>query len=134
MRFTRITIIRSTRPEPSDINQELQWFGASLGLFGIRDKDKSCFRVFITLLKTLKTKENLSSDEIAERTKLTRGTVVHHLNHLMSSGIVISEKNTYSLRMDSLQQMVDHLKNDADDAWTRIKAVAKDIDQKLELK
>ena len=133
MRVTRITIIRSSKPEPGDVNHELQWFGGSLGLFGIRDKDKSCFRVFIALLNSLKANEALSSDEIAERTKLTRGTVVHHLNHLMGAGIVIVERNKYSLRMDNLQEMVDHLKRDADEAWGRISAVAKDIDKKLGL-
>lgn len=134
MRITKITIIRSSRPEPADVNNELQWFGASLGLFGNRDKDKSCFRVFITLLKSLKEADRLSSDEIASRTKLTRGTVVHHLNRLMGAGIVVAERNAYSLRMDNLEEMVTHMKRDADDAWERIMAVAKDIDGKLGLK
>jgi len=133
MRFTKITIIMSSRPEKSDINQELQWFGGSLGLFGLRDKDKSCFRVFITLLKSMKANERLSSDEIALRTKLTRGTVIHHLDHLMSAGIVVSEKNRYSMRMDTLAGMVDYMKGDADSAWNKLKDVAKDIDQKLGL-
>ena len=45
MRFTKITIISAKKPKESDINEKLQWFGGSLGLFGIRYKDKSCFRV-----------------------------------------------------------------------------------------
>lgn len=133
MRFTKITIIVSSRPEKTDINQELQWFGGSLGLFGLRDKDKSCFRIFITLVKAMKTNESLSSDEIALRTKLTRGTVIHHLNNLMSSGLVIADKNRYSMRMDTFDGMVDYMKGDADAAWNKLKDVAKDIDQKLGL-
>ena len=134
MRFTRITIIRSSRPEKKDINKELQWFGGTLGLFSLRDKDKSCFRVFITLLQGLKQDKKLTSNEIAMRTGLTRGTVVHHLNKLMSSGIVVSEHNEYSLRMDNLEKMVEHIKRDADDAWEKLREVAKDIDEKLGLK
>lgn len=133
MRFTRITIIRSTRPERDDVNRELQWFGGSLGLFNLRDKDKSCFRIFIALIQGLKDNKKLSSDEIAAMTKLTRGTVVHHLNHLMESGIVVAERNKYVLRMDSLQEMVNHMKRDVDDAWEKLKEVAKDIDGKLGL-
>lgn len=133
MRYTRITVIVGAKPERTDINHEIQWFAGSLGLFGLRDKDKSCFRIFIALLQSLKTGERLSSDEIAFRTKLARGTVVHHLNNLMDSGIVRVERNKYFLRMDSLQEMVDYLKRDADDAWTRIKDVARDIDKKLGL-
>ena len=134
MRFTRITIIRSTKPEKKDINKELQWFGGTLGLFNLRDKDKSCFRIFITLLKALKEDQKLTSDEIAMRTKLSRGTVVHHLNKLMTSGIVISERNKYSLRMDNLEEMVEHIKRDVDEAWLKLREVAKDIDEKLGLK
>jgi predicted transcriptional regulator len=133
MRYTKITVIVSAKPARSDVNQELLWFAGSLGLFGLRDKDKSCYRIFVTLLKTLKTGEKLSSDEIAERTRLTRGTVIHHLNNLMDSGIVISERNKYFLRMDTLEEMVDYLKRDADEAWARISDVAKDIDGKLGL-
>jgi predicted transcriptional regulator len=133
MRFTKITIIVGSKPEKNDINQELQWFGGSLGLFGHRDKDKSAFRIFITLLKSLKSGEKLNSDEVASRTKLSRGTVVHHLNNLMSAGIVVAEHNKYFLRMDNLEEMVDYLKKDADNAWERIREVAKDIDSKLGL-
>ena len=133
MRFTRITIIRSTRPEKTDINKELQWLGGSLGLFNLRDKDKSCFRIFIALIQSAKDNRKLTSDEIASRTKLTRGTVVHHLNHLMESGMVVSEKNKYVLRMDSLKEVIDQLKKDADEAWDKLMEVAKDIDDKLGL-
>jgi predicted transcriptional regulator len=131
MRYTKITVIVSSKPAKSDINHEIQWFAGSLGLFGLRDKDRSCFRIFVALLESLQKNERLSSDEIAERTKLTRGTVVHHLNNLIDSGIVVNEKSKYFLRMDSLEEMVDYLKQDADQAWQRIREVAKDIDGKL---
>ena len=47
----RITIINVRKPALRTINDELQWLGSSLGLFNLRDKDKSCFRIFIELLK-----------------------------------------------------------------------------------
>ena len=133
MKFTKITVIVSSKPKQDDVNQELQWLAGSLGLFGLRDRDKSCFRIFIALVQALQRGERLSSDELAERTKLTRGTVVHHLHNLIDSGIVRMERNKYFLRMDSLEQMVDYLKRDADDAWGRLKEVAKDVDFKLGL-
>ena len=133
MKFTKITIILNAKPKKADINQELQWFGASLGLFGLRDKDKSAFRIFITLLEALQKGEELTSDEIATRTDLTRGTVIHHLNNLMSSGIVVSDRNKYILRMDNLEGIVDYMKKDADAAWDRLREVAQNIDRKLGL-
>src|SRR3989344_162695 len=102
--INRITIINVRKPRYKNINEELQWFGNALGLFGMRDKDKSCFRLFIELLKLSRKQQQSSSDELAERLGLTRGTVVHHLNKLMESGIVVHEHNHYMLRVDSLKQ------------------------------
>ncbi|NQU98873.1 winged helix-turn-helix transcriptional regulator [Candidatus Woesearchaeota archaeon] len=133
MRFTKITIINSRKPAVHDINEQLQWFGGSLGLFGTRDKDKSCFRVFIVLLKNLKEEGPISSDEIADRTGLTRGTVVHHLNKLMRSGIVTSEKGGYQLKVDKLEHLVDIIKDNVDRAFDNLKEIGKDLDKKLGL-
>ena len=94
----RVTIVRVRRESPNNVNQELQWLGNSLGLFNLRDRDSSCFRVFITLVKRAKRNEVLSSDEIAHRLNLTRSTVVHHLTKLIDSGIVVREKGGYLLR------------------------------------
>jgi len=133
MRFVRITIIRTKKPDTENINEELQYLGYSLGLFSERDKDKSCFRIFIILLKALKTGAYFSSDEIAARTNLTRGTVIHHLNRLMESGIVVNDKNHYILAVDNLQELVELSRGNINKTFDNLKSVAKRIDQKLEL-
>ena len=135
MQFTRITIIRiSKKPEVLEINSELQYLGESLGLFNERDKDKSCFRIFIILLRALKKNHKLTSDEIAESSNLTRGTVIHHLNRLMESGIVLSQKNTYFLAVENMGELVELVKNNLIRTCNSLKPVAANIDKKLELK
>jgi predicted transcriptional regulator len=133
MRFTRITIIRIKKPEQDHINEELRFLGESLGLFNERDKDKSCFRIFIALLKSLKTNHRLTSDEIADRTNLTRGTVVHHLNRLMESGIVVNQKGYYILAVDNMEELVELVKNNLTKTFDNLKPIARNIDKKLEL-
>ena len=136
MRFVKITIIKAkNQPNHSNINELLQWLGGSLGLFNSRDKDKSCYRVFLVLLEDLKgRKRGLTSDELALATKLTRGTVVHHLNRLMDSGIVVSERGYYALRVDSLEQLVREVQDGVNKTFERVKEVARYIDARLELK
>ncbi|MGV8172439.1 MAG: ArsR family transcriptional regulator [Candidatus Woesearchaeota archaeon] len=134
MRFTRITIIRMRKPEQEHINDELKFLGESLGLFSERDKDKSCFRIFILLIKALKTGHKLTSDEIADSTNLTRGTIIHHLNRLMESGIVVSQKNYYMLAVDSMEELVELVKNNLTKTFDNLKPIARNIDKKLELK
>jgi len=134
MRFTRITIIRIRKPEQEHINDELKFLGESLGLFSERDKDKSCFRIFILLIKALKTGHKLTSDEIADSTNLTRGTIIHHLNRLMESGIVVNQKNHYMLAVDSMEELVELVKNNLTKTFDNLKPIARNIDKKLELK
>ncbi len=133
MRFTKITIIRANVPKARSVNEELQWLGASLGLFNLRDKDKSCFRIFVTLIKSLKAGRPLSSDDVADQLNLTRGTVIHHLNKLMESGLVVQEKNHYVLSVETLEELVDVVQKNINRALDGLKSVAKDLDERLEL-
>ncbi len=127
----KVTVIKVRRLTDNNINNDLQWVGNSLGLFGLRDKDKSCFRIFITLVKKSDSNAPLSSDEIAEKLNLTRGTVVHHLTRLMDSGIVIHEKEGYLLRENNLQRLILDLERDTETIFEELKQVAKEIDERL---
>lgn len=129
----RITIIRMRKPISNEINEELQWLGSSLGLFSLRDKDKSCFRIFIELMKNSKTQTpTISSDELAYKLNLTRGTVVHHINKLIEAGIVIKEGNKgYMLRSNSLKELVEEVEKDIKRTYDDLKNMATKIDMKL---
>ena len=129
----KITIIKFRKPLKKNINEELQWFGSSLGLFNLRDKDSSCFRIFIELVKSSRKKKPLSSDELAYKTGLSRGTAIHHLNKLMGSGIVINEKNKYILRVENLKVLVEEIEKDIKRTCSDLKDIAKNIDEELGL-
>ncbi len=131
--YQRITIIRSQKPSKNNLNEELKWFGRSIGLFGLRDKDKSCYRVFVELLRSARAQKPLTSDEIAYRLKLSRGTVVHHLNKLIESGVVMSNKNQYMIRVDNLAVLVDELEKDMERAFSDLREVARIIDSELDI-
>jgi predicted transcriptional regulator len=130
----RITIINIRKPDSVNINSELQWLASSLGLINLRDKDKSCFRIFIELLKSSKEKHQLSSDELAFSLGLSRGTVVHHLNKLMESGLVVNEHNRYILRVATLHALVDEIERDFKRATEELREAAEEMDRKLGLK
>ncbi|MFC1768234.1 ArsR family transcriptional regulator [Nanoarchaeota archaeon] len=126
-----ISLIYIKKPVSPNINHKLQWLGSSLGLFNLRDRDKSCFRIFIELIKTSKHNEPISSDELSSRAHLTRGTVVHHLHKLMDSGIVIKERRGYILRQDELTSIVNLIEKDCIKMCESLKDVAKEIDESL---
>ena len=129
--FKKITIVRIKKLKPKNLNQEIQQFSNSLGLFTVRDKEKSCYRIFIELLKAAKLNTALTSDELAYKLNLTRGTVVHHLNRLMDSGLVISKRNQYTLRTKDLQTLIGKLKKDAVEFFDDLKHIAEEIDKSM---
>jgi len=108
-RFQRITIVK-LKPVEENLNKELQFLSESLGLFSERDKERSCFRIFIELLKATKKKEGLSSDELAYKLNLSRGTVVYHLTRLIGAGLVVVNDNKYSLRDKNLESTLKKMK------------------------
>jgi predicted transcriptional regulator len=127
----QITLVKVRKNFGSNINEELRWLGNSLGLFGLRDKDSSCFRVFINLLK--RRNYPISSDEIAEMLSLSRGTVIHHLTKLINSGIVIREREGYLLKEDNLESVINEVKKDVETLFENLKESAKEIDKELGL-
>jgi DNA-binding transcriptional ArsR family regulator len=139
MKPTRIVIIKAEQPEMQNVNDLLQWFGGSLGLFSMRDRDRSCFRVFIVLLKSGKKERGkavsgVSSEEIAEVTSLSRGTVVYHLNKLMEAGLVREAKKKYYLEADTLEGLAEKLRMDAEIALENLKRLGREIDGKMKRK
>lgn len=132
VKIGRIDIVRLRKPrQDAESNELLQWFGRSLGMFGLRDKDKSCFRLFIELLKSGRGGKALSSDELAYRLRLSRGTVVHHLTRLMDAGIVIKSGSSYLLREESLVTLVEEIREDMERTCDDLAAVAERIDRSL---
>ncbi len=129
----RLTVIKLRKPAEKDVNKDLQWFSQSLGLFGDRDKEKSCFRVFLELIKASRRKKALTSDELALRSNLTRATVIHHLHKLIESGLVVHNDNMYLLRVDNLENIVLELKKDIMRAFEDLQDIAKDLDEELGL-
>ena len=133
MTLRKITIIKINKLPRDNVNENLQWFSNSLGLFGNRDKEKSCFRVFLEILKVSKNNKGISSEQIAIRSNLSRATVVHHLNTLNETGLIISKNKRYFLRVENLEELVETIKSEADDVLKELKKTAKDLDDELGL-
>ena len=89
------------------------------------------FSIFVELLKSSKRGKGLSSDEIAFKSGLSRGTVIHHINKLIESGLVIVEERKYILREARLEPLIDEVEKDVIRSLDGLRAIAKDIDKKL---
>ncbi len=128
----RVTILRIRHPRQQGLNEELQWLCSSLGLLGERDKERTCFRLFLEMLKIARKTEGVTSDSLAESLALSRPAVLHHLAALQERGIVIHEGKRYFLCNDSLQGIMHKLQKDAEETLKDLATVAAELDRILE--
>jgi len=128
IREFQITIRKIKKPKLTNLNENIQFLAESLGLFNKRDKEKSCYRVFLELVKN---KSGLSAEEITITTNLTRPTVIHHLKNLLDYNLIIKDKSKYKIKKESLNSLVDFLENEVNAALNELKEIAKDIDKEL---
>ena len=126
-----ITIKKIKRPKGSDLNNDLQIISHSLGLFTKRDKEKSCFRVFVEILKN---KNGMAAESITLNTNLSRATVIHHLNYLMKSGLIVKKKHKYFLRAKNVEELIRQISNDINETLDDLKKTARNIDNELTFK
>lgn len=130
----RITLIKLRKPSLKNVNTDLQWISESFGLFGERDKEKSCFRVFMELIKSARIGKSLTADQIAFKSNLTRATVIHHLHKLEESGLITHEGNKYILRSDNLEDLTNEIENDILSVFEEMHSIARELDEELGLK
>ncbi|MFW6024777.1 MAG: ArsR family transcriptional regulator [Candidatus Woesearchaeota archaeon] len=130
--FRKIKLCNFQIEEELDLNAKLAVFTSSLGMYSVRDKDKSMYRIFLELFKSSLFDEGLKSSDLAKKTGRSRGTIVFHLNKMLDSGLIIQKDNKYYLREKNLNQLVDTLKKDIDRYLEDLKTLGKDIDVQME--
>ncbi len=131
--FSKYVILDLRMPSSAEFDGDVEWVCKCFGFLESRDKEKTATRVFRALLEAMKDRKGLSSDELAEKTGLTRGTMVYHLNNLIQSGLVVHREGRYELRGMSLQRTVQEIKRDISRVFENIEHVAKGIDETLSL-
>ena len=129
--ITKRLTLSWTRKMPGDINAELQWLCDSLGLFPLRDYNSSMYRLFIELIKDSRRGTYATSDELAYRVGLTRGTVIHHLNKLMAAGIVMRQHKYYVLKDRTVARVIRTVRADVNELFDELEQAAEKIDKML---
>lgn len=131
--FAKYEILDLRMPPAAEFDEDVEWICRCFGFLESRDKEKTAAKVFKALLEAMKQGKGLSSDELSEKIGLTRGTMVHHLNNLIQSGLVVHREGRYELRGMSLQRTVQEIQRDINRIFENIEHVARSIDETLDL-
>ncbi len=129
----KFIIIEDDSEFSQDLNSMLQCFSQGLGLFSERDKEKSCFRIFVELIKAEKNRDRLSSDEIAFNAHLSRASVIHHIERLENAGLIKAKRNRYFLAKSNLGELTIVIKKDIDNIFKNLEKTARKLDKEIGL-
>lgn len=127
-------VLLSVRKPPTiEYETDLEWICRTFGFLESRDKKKTAFLIFKALVEATVHNKGLTSDELAEKVGLTRGTMIHHLNKMMKSGLVIFHEGSYKLRERSLKNTVEEIQRDLTRLFENLLEVAESLDRTLGL-
>jgi len=121
------------KPSIAEYPTDLEWICRTFGFLELRDKQKTAYLIFKALVEANVHNDGLTSDELAEKLNLTRGTMIHHLNKMMKSGLVIFHGSKYKLRERSLKNTVEEVQRDLNRVFEDIFGIAEHVDHTLGL-
>ena len=128
----KIKIKKIKTPPPGSLRKDIDFICKSFGYFSSRDKNCTAGKIFrLMVKKTTGESKGLTSDEIAEKLDLSRGTIVYHLNSFIQAGLVKRQNNRYQLRSDSLQKSLEEIKQDVERLFNEMMKIADEIDKQL---
>ena len=126
-----LNLIKIKKPTGNDPNRHIVWLCESLGLITKRDKERNCFKIFSEVVKANKEKKYLTSEEISGILKISRSNVIHYINKLISSGLVIKIGSKYELRENNLYLLINEIEKDARLIFEDLKKVGLEVDKGL---
>lgn len=120
-------------PLKQNFDEELRFLCQSLGFFEEIDKEKTAFSIFKEIICASEKGSPLSSTELAKHVKMSRGSVIHHLNNLQRSGLIIKQGRYYFPRARSVYLIMKELRYDLENIFRRLELISKKIDSELGL-
>ncbi len=122
----KIVIRRLERPLSSSLDDEFEWICRSLGFFEAIDRDKTASNIFREVVRATEQGKPLTSSEIAERVKMSRGSVVNHLNNLQRSGLIVRQGRHYLARSRSMFRTIEEIEEDIERIFSKMKKTARE--------
>ncbi len=131
MRYRRkLVFVENKAPLPdSDPEEMLDWILNSLGLILKGDQKEGVREVFKEVIRVSKEKEFFTIDDIAERVKISRTTTYHHINKMVSVGLLVKTRKGYTLPSHTLEGCIIEIEHEIQRIMERIRRVSRELDK-----
>jgi predicted transcriptional regulator len=133
-RSFRITIRKIEPPFSTSPDEEFAFLCRSLGFFEEIDKEKTASAIFRLIVKNYDKGKRLTSTDLSALVKMSRGSVINHLNNLITAGLVLKDGRYYVPRSRSVYRTITEIEEDIDRVFRRMQETAKRIDREFGLR
>ncbi|MDD5163468.1 MAG: ArsR family transcriptional regulator [Candidatus ainarchaeum sp.] len=127
----KVVVKRIELPFSRDLDRELEWICSSLGFFEPIDREKTAFSVFKAVVRATESNRPVSSTQISKTVKMSRGSVINHLNNLQRSGLITRQGRLYIPRSRSMFRTIEEIQEDIERIFEKMKKTAKEIDSEF---
>jgi hypothetical protein len=129
---SKLTLRKVALPEEENFEEKIAWICSSLGFFEKIDKGKTAAMIFKEIYLAGMLGRVVTSTTIAQKIGMSRGSIINHLNNLLSAGLVEKGGKYYFARHKTMQGIIDEIEDDAIHTFSRMKRVAKEIDAEID--
>lgn len=111
-----------------ELEGELSKLFRSMHLMSERDIDATVTRVFRAMMR-MGREGPVGSTELSRESGLNRITVIHHLKRLESAGVVEKRESKYVMRVQSIEEMMEGMREGMMRQFEEMDRMARDLDR-----
>ena len=127
----KVVVKKIEQPFSRDLDKELEWLCSSLGFFEPIDREKTASSVFRIIVISAEKGKPVSSTQISKTVKMSRGSVINHLNNLQRSGLIVRQGRLYVPRSQSMFRTIEEIQEDIERVFEKMKKTARAIDKEF---
>lgn len=127
----KIVVKKIEKPFSSELGKELEWICMSFGFFEPIDREKTASNIFKQIVLATEKGKPVSSTALAKRVKMSRGSVINHLNNLQRSGLIVRQGRFYLSRSPSMFRTIEEIQEDIERIFEKLKKTAMEIDREF---
>jgi predicted transcriptional regulator len=137
----RIEIRKIEPPFARDRDRELEWIVQTLGFSiptnpnaqnpNLPQTNNMAVQLFKEIVAATEQGQGISSTELAEKVKMSRGAVINQLNNLQQSGLVVKQGRVYLSRSRSMVRTIQEVEEDIRRIFNRMEEIAKELDKEF---
>ena len=132
--YQEIILRNLGRPRKQDLKNDINWVCDSFGFSSGRDIDNVSSRVVFQVIDDTARRGFTSPEELAEELRTNVQKINYHLRSLNESRFIYRKRGHVFLRADTMKDVVEEMRADANRIFDKLAEIADDIDNGAGLK